>query len=561
MEPLMDHRPRPFPVPLSPLAVSLLISFFLFAASFFLFRPYYMTGDDPLMAGMVQGAGSDKGTEFLLFTNSLLGLALKWLYIALPGLEWYGYFHLFVFALSMGVLIHLLLSGRFQGLRFFLFLAVFTNEFFHYFLHFHYTLNAFWAGTAGIFLLASALHGRRSPSWHALAVTLLLLSGLIRLEATAMSAVLCLPFVLREGLLADPRELRKVLKTFGLAVLGLLSIWLWDKIDYHAHPEWAGARPFVEAHNELVEYRLLPASPQLDSILKSADWTPLDLAMFEHWFWQGSIFTFENLKRIQLEFGPAYSYKGWGWLELFHFNYMYLCFGLAALFFFFLPLKKYFLYLLNFLLVFAVFFHLYYFEKTSGWLVWPLFSYLSIIGLYYSNPDESFWSTKFGREKILRAGVQWALVVLWITLWLPGMAVERKLNQASITREENLKEDLKNLAPRRDQLYVVWPTMGGFPENGLGLLGDYRIFKDCPMFTLNWGQNTPWAQGMLRRFGIKDLAPDMVDRKDVFFILPKNFLDLYAAYLWQHYRIKSRFTWVFHGKTFDAYQVARADAS
>ncbi len=542
--------------------LSLALTLLFFGAGFCFWRPFFVTGDDPLMTMIAQGGGEDlvQPSEFLVFSNVVLGLCLKALYTALPFFHWYGLFHLAVFFVSMFFLVFLAFPSPFDCRKLVLLLAVFSFEFFHYFCRFEFTLTAFWAAQAGVFLLLDC--ARKNSRWERFlfCVALFLVSALIRVQGTLLAAVVAAPLIFFEFRSLGPSQRKNLLTgAFSTTVL-ILSLNLLDNAYYGRSPGWKDTRPYLSACADLMELRQLDSNPRLPQILDSGGWDYLDFVMFKHWFWQGPQFGIQRLDQMISDAGTPYAGKtmaGWQWL--FRSNFLLYRLVLLAFFLFFMPRNKYFLALLNFLFVIVVFFCLFYFQKTVSWVVWPIFSYMSFLCLYYAEPSQPPWKPLSPGILTGFRGVGWAIGILWVWVTAPVLRAEWMDNRAQIDREKLIETDIKNLAPTKNRLYVIWDTLGGFPLDQLSVLGNYDLYKGFPIYFLNWEQATPRAKGLLGRFQIRDLPLDMVGRKDVFFILPKDFLTLYGQYMREHYQMEPAFNWVFHGNTFDAYQVTKEE--
>lgn len=353
-----------------------------------------------------------------------------------------------------------------------------------------------------------------------------------------------------------PSQRKRLLLAF-LALAGLLMVTTgFDRFYCGRFPGWKEMQPYFSTYARVVEYRNLDANPRLTEILDSVGWDYLDFSMFKNWFWQGPQFNIDNLKKIISEAGPPFMGKTTGWEWLFRTDFLLYRLLILGLFFFFTNRKRYFLELFNFLWVILVFLCFFFLRKTVSWIVLPLFSYPTFLYLYYAEPDSppAFFATK--RPSWLEKAA-WVVLVLWVVLSGPVLLAEWRENQAKIEKERSIENDIRSLAPRSDRLYVVWATLGGFPLDQLSVFGPYDLFKGFPIYSLTWDQNTPPAKALLARFHIQDLAPGMVGRKDVYFVARRDFLDLYGQYMVKHYGINPAFLWVFHGNTFDVYQVVK----
>ena len=93
------------PHPLKPLLLSVLLTGCLAIAVLLALTPYYETNDDVGMnASVAWRLGFSQPDEHLLFSNVLIGLALKKCYAVWPGVPWYVGYLFLTAALSLAAL-------------------------------------------------------------------------------------------------------------------------------------------------------------------------------------------------------------------------------------------------------------------------------------------------------------------------------------------------------------------------------------------------------------------------------------------------------------------------
>ncbi len=428
--------------------LSLALTLLFFGIGFCFLKPFFVTGDDPLMTMMAQGDGKDliQPTEFLVFSNVALGLFLKACYTVFPSFHWYGFFQFAFFFISMFFLVFLTFSGSFGCRKLILFLAVFSFEFFHYFSHFEFTITAFGGALAGIFLLLDSIRKNRRWEYFFLCMVLFSFSTLIRIQGTLLAAVISVPFILFEFHNLSPSRRKSLLRWSFSITAFIFSLSLLDNVYYNRSPGWKDTRPYLHACSSLMELRQLDLNPRLPQILESGGWDDLDFVMFKNWFWQGPQFGIQRLTKMISCSGPPYVGKTHSWQWLFRTNFLLDRLLLLALFLFFIPRNKYFLVLLNFLFLILVFFCLFYFRKTVSWVVSPLFSYTSFLCLYYADPREPPWAfTSPPMANGLR-GFRWVLLALWVWVIVPVLQAEWLDNRAEVDREKLIETD--NDSPR-----------------------------------------------------------------------------------------------------------------
>ena len=208
-------------VPRRPLLrFSLLTVLLLLSLSVVLLQPSYDTNDDVFMTMIVAGKGfCPAPDEHLIFTNIIIGQALKQLYTKWPEVPWYGCYLLFVHYIAQVVLLYCALAPDRGALpngdahradprsahqfiarrRFQLYLVHFAVVELLFLNSLQFTTTAFLAAEAGIFLFVLAARWRvRQPdaavAWPlAAAVLLLLVAGLIRIDSLSLALLSAAP--------------------------------------------------------------------------------------------------------------------------------------------------------------------------------------------------------------------------------------------------------------------------------------------------------------------------------------------------------------------------------
>ena len=444
-----------------------------------------MTGDDSMVTLIAMGGGKDlvQPSEFLINSSVLLGLLLKHLHLSIPGIPWYGLSHLLVFSASILCFVFLILDGPLDWEKSLL-LALFPFEFFHYFIHFEFTITAFWAALAGLFLLLDSTRKGRGWPFFLAAGFLFFAASLFRFQSLELVLAAAFPFVIFECFQMKPSQRKRILVFTALLTVLLIPSLFLNQRYYEGNPEWAGLRPYLSSYLNLVEYRRINAIPIFPSILASAGWNYLDLTLFENWFWQGPQFGIEKLKTLLQNAGPLYSHKGLGWVSFFQTDFIPVRVLVLCLFLFFTQVKKYLLEAFNFIgVILCLSWAFFIFEKLFPGSFGRSFSYLSILGLYYSFPEQA----PLLKKNSLR-WIGWGLLALWIIVSSGVLRSEWIHNQADIAFEKKIESDIRILAPQRDQLYVMWATLGGFPTDRLSVFGNYDLFKEFPIYPLTWEQ-------------------------------------------------------------------------
>jgi hypothetical protein len=518
---------------------------------FFVLKPYYMTNDDPLTTLVTLGFGriGQQPSLFLINTNLLLAGLLKIAGQTFGPFNWYGPLLLLSFFASLWIIATLILSKdrpRAAAPAALIFMGVIGA---HYFTHFEFTLVAFFLAIAGLLLFFIPSH--LSNLRFILSGAALLLSALLRLDAALLAALALFPWVL---LSEQNRE--KATSKRGLCLLSLLIFLVLLAGAVHRH-EWnkspAGTQfyPYVKTFLNAEEYRARLGETQAEPRLKAVGWDAVDLALYLNFDWREPSLSLDQTQKWLALLPPRTEGKGLGWIGMFQSDFMrFQVFTLLLLFLFarpaqlktLLPITVWF---------FLIFLGLFYWMKITEWIVWPLFSFLTLI-LYFNifftdSPRES----KSIAER--SSGVKIIALLLWIlpaTVLIVGDVAQ---NHASALAEQAFQTDAKKLKPGNDHLYVAWSL--GLPFSDLGVLGDYQSLKSIPVYGLNDWQNTPDSIDFLKSYGLTNPLKDIVNRENMFLILPDFSRPLLEFYIQDRLHLKPELIEVYHGRTFNIYQV------
>ncbi len=160
-----------------------------------LFLPIiFETDDDALMNSIVSGAISGQPSEFIIFSNILIGKALKSMYLAFPSVNWYTWHFLLVFFLgytSIQYSFAKIKSAKWEKVIRHLF--IFSLLFFSLVI-LQFTRIASIAIIGGLCLMLFS--NKQKPVELILAIVLILWGALIRHHVILMFAYMAIPLIL-----------------------------------------------------------------------------------------------------------------------------------------------------------------------------------------------------------------------------------------------------------------------------------------------------------------------------------------------------------------------------
>jgi hypothetical protein len=326
------------PVPLSPLLSplfspllgSLLVTALVVVVAALAFTPQFNTRDDTGMMLLASGKViALEPSEYLLFTNVVLGHLLKSLYLAMPSVLWYAWYLLVSLLVGLWGLAYALLrrSNTIATLVMLLFIWLVFGV--YMVVQLQFTMIAETVALSGLLLMLSSgsspqrLASNSASILSALPLpvlcgaVLLVWSSLMRLEA-ALLVGLCYAPMLLVGLFgtAFRKRVLAALPAFVLVgVLGGAAYW-YDAARYAA---WGSenARELNRLSAELLDVKRIKRTPMLQSdyrkVLERVGWSNNDAEMLMNWFYMddslynaSTLTMLSNVKSFAHKFGHGF---------------------------------------------------------------------------------------------------------------------------------------------------------------------------------------------------------------------------------------------------------------
>lgn len=275
---------------------SLLLNAALLFLFFLLFVPGFEENDDVCMMYMVNGKHAGKPISFLIFSHILIGKALGILYNLYAAFDWYSFYLYTSHFLAMTALCFTLLRRWRLPLGAVLFL------FFWIFFELRFLILLQFTTTAGILTLSSAMlflfppeENLKKHDWEkAVAVDLLILATLIRVDSVLLIGLLALPLLL---LALIQRTEKRQLLTYCAVALGIFLLFQTiNLVAYKTNPEWEKGRRKMILRSEIMDS---PIAGSLQTAANGNKLTEVDIQHFENWFFEDKdIWTQSNLENI-----------------------------------------------------------------------------------------------------------------------------------------------------------------------------------------------------------------------------------------------------------------------
>lgn len=352
--------------------LSLGTNLLLFILLLLLFTPKFMTTDDLRMSFIISGKyGMLEASDYILFSNVLIGKLLKFLFSVFKSDSLYGYYLLTLLFFGNTSINYMLLKR--QGFRngFTYFLLFFFCVSVFMILNLQFTIVACFLAIVGVLFVASWNNlSEKKDLYLYLGSAFLIASSLVRFDSFILILVLSSFYFLYDFLKVKKLKLSHYIlgAIVGLAfLLQQYSVNCYNSTDrfYEFNAERAKITDYG------VQERL--TNEELHPALKQANWSNNDLRMMNNWFFSDTtIYSLENTSKFTKQCGTG--------LKEFKLSKLYLIDDIK---------ENYLLFLLMLLFLMILIFRL---GQKKAVIMNVIFCFLLIIGLlsfmffYMRNP-------------------------------------------------------------------------------------------------------------------------------------------------------------------------------
>lgn len=552
----------------APLTFSFAAVLVLLAVTWGLFRPSYDTNDDVFISMIAAGQGfCPAPDEHLIFTNVLVGHALKRLYTAWPQVPWYGLYLLTIHYFAQVTLLFLAItSGRrlaeqagdnaesFPRLRLGLYLANFAIVELLMLNNMQFTTTAFLAAQTGVVLLWLAWQRRAGDATAnvnrrlAAAVAFLLIAALVRPESLAMTLLAGSPLAIS----ISWRQWRGAIMPCGSAVaiaVGLIVLAATiDRAAYDNDSRWSGFFSYNALRVKFNDYRWTRFTPGTAHAFLDSGWSKNDHDMIANWFFDDAELYREDRLRSVLDSYPWKSdrlsedyfwqtYRGLGRNRSVWATLLALPFFVAAIDRRTAGRRTVVLCgLVSVVMVVALTLNT---KALPLRVYFPLLSFPLCVAVLMSDlraGGDSMLAWLKLRESPRVAPVVMLLLVVGLVMAVHHQACRSVRVQKDRRAMANLIAELR---PDGHTLIVCWEA--AMPFELLSPLDNLQSWSKMPLVNLTWTQRTVWQDDIKRRFKIDDLARAMADREDVLLVATPAHRALFANYAWEHFGVELDF--------------------
>jgi len=259
----------------------------LFALFFAVATPGYETNDDMCMQLIASGFYTGQPSEHLVFTNVLIGWALRCVYSLWNGNNWYFAYLVAVHYAALTVLAFVVLSRRRSWFFVLLYAGFFLLAETRILLNLQFTTTAFLAGTAGLMLLVDGLELGRPLRWPRIVAggAFITLMGMIREEVAPLLAIIAFPFLVERFGFGGWRRLPAAVLVCGVMFLAMHGINRWY---YERDPAWSEFSEYNRLRGQIFGTPLARYVPRAAPV---AGWSENDAKMFrEHYFSEPEVY-------------------------------------------------------------------------------------------------------------------------------------------------------------------------------------------------------------------------------------------------------------------------------
>ena len=523
-----------------PLLISLILVGSLALGVLAALTPHYETNDDAAMNAIAAGRGFvDRPDEHLIYSNVLIGLALKSLYAVAPQIPWYGGLWFLTACLSLLAICFACLRNDLSewtlGLTgTFLWMAgvpVLTQL--------QFTRIAFLAGLAGLLLLASGIRtpGGSLHSWFA--IPLLLIGALIRIDAFRLVFVVLSPVVLWMLWRAWSQKNAR----YGIVILAAclafgIGAAQYNRSYYGRDAAWQAFFPFNALRVELMDFDRAEYNEQTAAAFNEAGWLPVDVQMLRNWaFLDQDRYNSQKLQAI-LNAAPSTNWQSpRPWLALTQQMaadselWGLLACGVAALAILAIGRSVWIIPLACYVVTIVACLLIYRFMHLPARVYCPAFAGCAVTvivlsaGRHQPGRPARWLEMPFGRYLALAAI---GSVIVW-----RGAAIWRS-NANFVSYHASAVQMLKGLAPKANQLFVIWA--GDFPFEFVTLPFDRQALPaDFKVMTMGW--TTGFTRLRMHELGARDLISLVRQSGQTYFICEKADTELLGAYFRAHYGV------------------------
>ena len=528
------------------------VNLILFTAFAMFASPCYETNDDLGMMRTASGLRSGEPSEYLVFSNILIGQVLKRLYQATDTINWYSLYLYFAHFVACTSLLFVFLRRHCSALSVFLFLLLFVTFELRLLLVAQFTSTAAVLAISGLLMVLLANADEEDLPFFVplLGILWIVLAAMIRDKACLLAMLISTPLVL--NILWVFRSKRIILFLCASVVLSFAAIG-YNRAVYLQHDGWRQYLEFNSVRGQI------HGNPIGDALFDTREgpyyhklgWSQNDAAMFYRWFFaDDKIYSTDKLKRIVDHFSSASRPSGerlqylrrqldrvapYIYATLFN---VLLGVGLGygqRLRVARVPLLTI-LFATMVIVFLAASLRLPDRVTLSALFIINAIIFFWCLSAHHTAPVPKYsdsWlarTVKIGLLVVLLFGYEFSLYYLSCDLIRLNDA--NRQDQQSYAR---LIDDLTSDFAQSGQqpVFVVWGA--AFPYEWTPLFSDNRALSHLPIINLGWSTHSPLYRQSLKRHSIENIYQALYERPDVYLIAWNDALPLLVTFVEEHF--------------------------
>jgi hypothetical protein len=522
--------------------VSLVINSLLFGLFFLFLHPTFETNDDVGMMLTASGTRTGEPSEYLIYTNVIIGKILKVMYRQSPGFNWYSFYLYLAHFFAMVIGCYSVLRMRWNWLSIIQYGVVFIFFEYSLLMNLQFTSTAFSLALSGLCLLIASLGVNDKKTWYAVAISALLLgtAALIRDQAMYLVLLLAAPFLVFRYI---ETRTPKIPIFMGLSLLLVAASVLYNDAYYSKDPQWKEYWAHKKLRGQLLGYPKLAYNERTASVFTGIGWSQNDFLMFRtRFFFDENLYSKEKLAFINRRLTNQRSFKEtlsvlWssilphGVLLLVTTMYLFLSF-----IFIHKSQKKY----LYSIFGTAVFICVYlsYSARLPYRLFVPILLFVNMMTLWL-NARSPLKTRLSGKGSLIIVVIVCIFTCYLLLTHVSTLGQWSKYNQFNQSRFKRL---LQELPSGKDKLYIIWGG-GGLLIQFTAPYSDLSEYRNLNLLSSGWMIHSPLNKTMLARFGVDHVYKSFNENNNVYLMMNNHptYKDMFGRFMMEHYGEKVRF--------------------
>jgi len=281
------------------LFISLAINAIIFGMFFLFFTPCFDTVDDAIMLLTASGVTTGTPSEYVIYSNVIVGLALKFLYLHASNIRWYPIYLYLAHFIAMTVILCSIIRRKPDWPAVFHYLGLFIIFEMPLLMRLQFTSAASALALGGFCLFITTLDSRggKAAAYLVIASALVAGGGLIRIDSVYLLAFLAAPVLLT---LMIGKSRRQAVVFVLLSAVLLTALACFDDAYYMKDPQWAKYHQYQIIRDKLHGYPKLDYNERNRPVFDHVGWSKNDERIFAHGFnFDQTVYSIEKITYVE----------------------------------------------------------------------------------------------------------------------------------------------------------------------------------------------------------------------------------------------------------------------